>query len=177
MFDYWVGVWGYIREIREDGTILLEMDGWALEENKKMFDSEIAEDECEWVTNHPDMLYQIAKGLVGRDGNIICYEHGETEDNYPYFSPYLDENLFSFEVFTEDEYNGACEPGGSVEYAQDIVRVIEGARRVIDPVPIVVEDENGEIRNITYAWYDNLRGMVRLSIADTVFQDYDESED
>ena len=174
VFDYFCGAWGYIQNLDDNGDVSLEMYGWALEENMKMFDCEITEDEHQWATHRRDMLYQIAEGLVGRDGNIVCYEHNDTEDGYPYFSPYLDENLFSIEVFNKGEYEAASEPGGSVEYAQDIVRVIEDASKVINPVPIVVEDEEGEIRNITYAWYDNLRGMVRLSIADTKFEDYKE---
>ena len=172
MFDYNAGYWGYITKLDDNGDTSLEMYGWAIEENFKMFDCDIPENEYQWATHRRDMLYQVAEGLVGRDGNIVCYEHNDTEDDYPYFSPYLDENLFSIEVFNEGEYEAASEPGGSVEYAQDIVRVIEDASKVINPVPIVVEDEEGEIRNITYAWYDNLRGMVRLSIADTKFEDY-----
>jgi hypothetical protein len=27
----------------------------------------------------------------------------DTEDDYPFYSPYLDENLFSFEVFTKEQ--------------------------------------------------------------------------
>lgn len=170
VFDYNVGYWGNIINISEHGAITLEMDGWALEENLKMFDSEIPEEEYVWTTDRPDMLYQKAPGLVGRDGNPICYEHNPTEDEYPYFSPYLDENLFSFEAFNEGEYV-AFKTGNSVEYGQDIVKVINDASTVTNPTPVVVEDENGEIRNITYAWYDNLNGMVRLSVAGTVFQD------
>lgn len=39
---------------------------------------------------------------------------------------------------------------------------------------VVVEDEEGEIRNITNMWYDKERGMLRLTIGETRFQDYKE---
>lgn len=45
--------------------------------------------------------YKMVEGKVdNRAGNPICYEHsyeGELVD-YPYFSPFLDENLYEFEV-------------------------------------------------------------------------------
>ena len=37
---------------------------------------------------------------------------------------------------------------------------------------IMVEDELGECRNICHVWYDQQRGMVRLSIGETKFEDY-----
>lgn len=36
---------------------------------------------------------------------------------------------------------------------------------------IVVEDENGEVRNITGAWYDKQREMLRLTVGETIFKD------
>ena len=45
-----------------------------------------------------DDLYKIAEGLKGRDGNIVCYEHLPELTEYPYYSPFLDENLYGFEV-------------------------------------------------------------------------------
>lgn len=45
-----------------------------------------------------DNLYKIAEGVKGRDGNIVCYEHRPELTEYPYFSPFLYENLYSFEV-------------------------------------------------------------------------------
>lgn len=73
--------------------------GWCEYENKKMFDSEIKEDELTWQTNDLDMLYQIAWGIKDkRTENLVCYEHIMMDDEYPYYSPYLEENLFNFEV-------------------------------------------------------------------------------
>lgn len=45
-----------------------------------------------------DNVYQIADGLTDRDGNIICHEH-HYEIDYPYYSPYLAENLYESETF------------------------------------------------------------------------------
>lgn len=103
VYDYNVNYWGVITSLK-DGKATLAMNGDTYQENIRMFDCEIPEEETEWETNDLDALYQIAPGLVARDGNIICYEHYYTRDNYPYFSPYLDENLFSFETFTREEY-------------------------------------------------------------------------
>ena len=63
-----------------------------------MFDEEITDEELIWETEELDELYQIAWGVYGRDDNLVCYEHIEFEDKYPYYSPYLDENLFEIEV-------------------------------------------------------------------------------
>ena len=73
--------------------------GWCEYENKIMFDYEIKEDELIWETDDLDALYQVAWGVKdNRTENIVCYEHQEFEDNYPYYSPYLEENLYNFEV-------------------------------------------------------------------------------
>ena len=95
----------HITGINNDGSVDLSMTDADIRENYIMFDCEISTDEFEVTAFNPDRLYQFVPGLVARDGNDICYEHQETEDNYPYFSPYLYENLFSFETFTPEEYN------------------------------------------------------------------------
>lgn len=107
VFDYGVQTWGHIVGIRKEGEFTvydLEMDEWEERENLTMFDCEIPEDELKWDTACPTDLYQIAPGLVARDGNPVCYEHQETRDEYPYFSPYLDENLFGIEVGKPEEW-------------------------------------------------------------------------
>lgn len=44
-------------------------------------------------------LYQYVPNRVcSRTHSPICYEHHYTEDNYPYFCPMLEENLFEFET-------------------------------------------------------------------------------
>ena len=116
VFDYGVQCWGHIVAIRKEDcnpeeygvdhfTVYdLEMDDWEERENRLMFDCEIPDSELKWDTACPEDLYQIADGLVARDGNLVCYEHNETQDDYPYFSPYLDENLFGIEVDKPEEW-------------------------------------------------------------------------
>lgn len=73
--------------------------GWCEMENRMMFDEEIEETETKWECDNLDTLYQIAWGIKdSRTENIVCYEHLELEDKYPYYSPYLNENLYNFEV-------------------------------------------------------------------------------
>ncbi len=43
-----------------------------------------------------------------------------------------------------------------------------------EEIGVVVEDTEGEIRNITAMWYDRVREMVRLKIGNTKFEDADE---
>lgn len=70
---------------------------WCKYQTKLLMDCEITE--TEWETTDLDALYQIAWGVRDiRTNNIVCYEHQDFEDDYPYYSPYLEENLFSFEV-------------------------------------------------------------------------------
>lgn len=105
----------HITGFNPDGTINLAMTDGDIRENLLMFDCEITPDEYEYITGNPDALYQFVPELVGRDGNRICYEHdtevgwdGEKhekgESYYPYYSPYLNENLFTFETFTPEEW-------------------------------------------------------------------------
>lgn len=49
----------------------------------------------EWEQN-PRNLYQIAEG-ESFNNEVVCYEHHETEDNYPFYCPQLQENCFDFE--------------------------------------------------------------------------------
>lgn len=73
--------------------------GWCEYENRIMFDTYIPKEDLVWETDDLDALYQVAWGVKDtRTENIVCYEHEETEDGYPYYSPYLEENLYNFEV-------------------------------------------------------------------------------
>ena len=106
----------HITAINEDGTISLSMTDYDIAENLKMFDCEITEKDYEYVENNFCGIYQFAKGIVdGREGNPVCYEHdtemGKDSDGYvegelyyPYYSPYLDENLFAFETIEENKF-------------------------------------------------------------------------
>ena len=67
-----------------------------IEENKKMFDLDCEDDAMEWETDD-DAVYQFADGVTDmREENPVCYEH--TSSDYPFYSPYLYENLYAFEV-------------------------------------------------------------------------------
>lgn len=51
-----------------------------------------------WETETPETLYQEAVNKIGPDGNPVFYEHNEMEYGYCYYSPTMDENLFTMEV-------------------------------------------------------------------------------
>lgn len=108
VFDYNKGFFGVIVELT-DKMAVIDMNGtpkktnikrgWCESENRTMFDTELTEEETKWTTEDLDALYQIANGIKdSRTENMVCYEHTEMDDDYPYYSPYLDENLFNFEV-------------------------------------------------------------------------------
>lgn len=67
-----------------------------IEENKKMFDLDCEDDAMEWETDDDATIYQFADGVTDREGNPVCYEL--TSSDYPFYSPYLNENLYTFEV-------------------------------------------------------------------------------
>ena len=110
VFDDDVKYFGVLVKL-ENGKATLNMDalphdteklpmGWCYYENKIMFDSEIKDEELIWETENLDSLYQVAWGIKDyRTDNIVCYEHTEMEDECPYYSPYLEENLFEFETY------------------------------------------------------------------------------
>lgn len=108
VYDNGVQYFGVIVELGDDYA-KLDMNGksnvenlpcgWCEMENKLMFDEELNEENLVWETNNLDELYQVAWGIKdNRTDNIVCYEHMMFEDAYPYYSPYLNENLFNFEV-------------------------------------------------------------------------------
>lgn len=74
-------------------------DGWCEDENRLMMDMDIQKEDLAWETDDLDALYQVAWDVQdSRTGNVVCYEHQEFDDEYPYYSPYLEENLFQFET-------------------------------------------------------------------------------
>lgn len=108
VFDTNVSFYGVIVELTENSAVL-DMNGkikgvnlpngWCEMENKMMFDEEIEEKDLRWECDDLNVLYQVAWGIKdNRTENIVCYEHIDMEDEYPYYSPYLNENLFNFEV-------------------------------------------------------------------------------
>ena len=97
---------GKVVEVKIDmnGDSKEVVKGWCEYENKimiEMIDCEITENDLVWTTDDIDALYQVAWGVKdSRTENIVCYEHQEFGEDFefPYYSPYLEENLFNFEV-------------------------------------------------------------------------------
>ena len=122
-----------------------------------------------------DDVYQIAEGLrTVNTGDLVCYEHNKTQDDYPYYCPFLEENFFSFEV-EGVPYDADFTEGSAYELVQklqDAVLAIDGAEKMT--VPVFVEDENGRLENITHIWYDHTRQMIRLTVGGVEFQDSEE---
>lgn len=76
-------------------TVLLSQDS-TLDENIREFDTDAGEDPMEWRANKEN-VYQFVPGLVDhRLGLPVCAEHNQID--YPFFSPYLYENLYHFET-------------------------------------------------------------------------------
>ena len=127
-----------------------------------------------WLTNTAS-VYQIAPGLrTVNSGDIVCYEHNDTRDGYPYYCPALEENFFSFEV-DKAPYDADFTEGSAYELVQklqDAVLAIDGAEKMT--VPVFVEDENGRLENITHIWYDQTRHMIRLTVGGVEFNDSEE---
>ena len=68
--------------------------------NKLWFDVDCEQDPDEWETQ-ASQLYQFVDGIVDeREGMPVCYEHMSID--YPYYSPYLHENLYEFETKREN---------------------------------------------------------------------------
>ena len=106
VFDVNKNYFGVITELT-DKKVVIDMngsskdvrDGWCEDENRKMFDCEITDNELVWETDDLDSLYQVAWHVKdNRVGEIVCYEHNNISGDYPYYSPYLEENLYNFEV-------------------------------------------------------------------------------
>lgn len=72
--------------------------------NKKYMDLDTEKDSETWTAKERD-VYQFVPGKVDRENNPICFEHNKTRDDYPYYSPALDENQFSFELEDENANN------------------------------------------------------------------------
>jgi hypothetical protein len=123
-----------------------------------------------WEANYRN-VYQIAPNLrTACSGDVVCYEHNETEDGYPYYCPELQENFFSIElVQTFDE---ELKEGSGYELVQNLQGAILSSGQV--SVPVFVEDENGRLENITHIWYDPTRQMIRLTVGGVEFTDSEE---
>lgn len=177
----------HITAINEDGTISLSMTGDDIAENLKMFDCEL--EESDYETDSDELaVYQFAKGIVDRrGGNPVCFEHDteigkgsedyvEGELYYPYFSPYLEENLFTFETMPEEQNKPVAEFDLPTNELDDVITTLTGfeVAHIDKHTPVVVEDENGRIEHIGHMWFDPLRGMIRMSVKGVEFKDAEE---
>lgn len=73
----------------------------------------------------------------------------------------------------EEELKKGVEAGSkdpSITRLHDMIEIVCLLYKENNP-GIVVEDENGEVRNITFAWYDKQREMLRMTIGGTRFED------
>jgi hypothetical protein len=125
-----------------------------------------------WLTDTAS-VYQIAEGLrTVNTGDLVCYEHNETEDNYPYYCPFLEENFFSFEVEGTPCDNDFTEGSAYelVQKLQDAILSVPADKSALT-CPVFVEDENGRLENITHIWYDKTRHMIRLTVGGVEFTD------
>ena len=171
----------------ERGIVHLAMTDDDIAENLKMFDCEL--EEKDYTTDSDELaVYQFAKGIVDRrSGNPVCFEHDteigrgsedyvEDELYYPYFSPYLDENLFTFETMPEEQGNPVVEFDLPTNELDDVITTLTGfeVAGLDRHTPVVVEDENGRIEHITHMWFDPLRGMIRMSVKGVEFKDAEE---
>ena len=121
-----------------------------------------------------ESVYQIAEGLrTACSGDIVCYEHNETRDDYPYYCPALEENFFSIEVVAAP-YDADLEEGSAYELVQRLQDAVLAVQEGKTTVPVFVEDENGRLEEISHIWYDPVRQMIRLSVWDVEFVDYEE---
>lgn len=127
-------------------------------------------------------VYQIARGYrTACSGDIVCYEHNETEDGYAYYCPELGENFFESELVRVDEkedrtssYDADLTEGSACELAQKLQNAVLSVDGPKATVPVYVEDENGRLENIVHIWYDSTRQMIRLSVGGVEFQDSEE---
>lgn len=109
VFDLNKNYFGVITNL-ENGIATIDMNGktldglnipcgWCEYENKMMMDCEITEDDLVWTTDDLDALYQMAWGYRDtRNFDLVCYEHQDFDDEYPFYSPYKEENLYNCEV-------------------------------------------------------------------------------
>lgn len=91
---------GFVMDIRLDDKdrLIYKLradDTW----NKTYMDLDTEEDKAIWECEFESTIYEFCKDRVdSRYGYPVCYEHLETEAEYPYYCPVLDENLFEFET-------------------------------------------------------------------------------
>ena len=125
-----------------------------------------------WESLYAD-VYQIAPGLrTACSGDVVCYEHNETRDEYTYYCPELQENMFGIELI--NAFDADTKNGTASELAKALQDCVFACPEVDNSVPVFVEDENGRLENITHIWYDQTRHMIRLTVGGVEFNDSEE---
>ena len=113
-------------------------------------------------------VYQIAPGLrTACSGDIVCYEHNETQDDYPYYCPARQENFFSVELI--ETYEADTPEGTAYELVQKLQDAVLASKN--PGISVCVEDEEGRLEYIEHIWYDEQMQMIRMSLRDVVFED------
>lgn len=157
VWDDYISEWATVTMLKGDNELVLKGDGGEL-----------------WDAGYTE-VYQIAPGLrTACSGDIVCYEHRETDRDYPYYCPARLENFFASEL-VGTSYDNDFKEGSAYELVQklqDAVLSIDGAEKMT--VPVFVEDENGRLENITHIWYDPTRQMIRLTVGGVEFNDSEE---
>ena len=124
-----------------------------------------------WEALYED-VYQIVPGRRACSGDIVCYEHKETEDGYPYYCPELQENMFGFELV--NDFDADIKDGTACELAKVLQDCVFACPEADNSVPVFVEDENGRLENVTHIWYDQTRHIIRLTVGCVEFNDAEE---
>lgn len=120
-----------------------------------------------WLTDTAS-VYQIAEGLrTACSGDIVCYEHNETQDDYPYYCPARQENFFNFELV--ETYEADTPEGTAYELVQKLQDAVLASKN--PGISVCVEDEDGRLEYIEHIWYDEQMQMIRMSLRDVVFED------
>lgn len=94
VYDSSMNIIGEIKKLK-DGKVWLDQSGFK-EYNEKCFKECYGHDFNNWVTTE-NTVYQIVNNRVDcRTLGLICYEHND--EDYPYYSPSLGENLYDIET-------------------------------------------------------------------------------
>lgn len=62
--------------------------------------------------------------------------------------------------------------GTALELLQVCAEAVQESKQV--DLPVMIEDEEGQVEHICNAWYDATRGILRLSLRSVRFTDYEE---
>jgi hypothetical protein len=95
VFDYEKRLWGRLLEINGKTAKVGQRD--LLKRNIVEIDTDAEKDSEEWTTGVSN-LYQQVEDKTDEYGWNICWEH--LTDEYSYYSPSKDENLYECEVFS-----------------------------------------------------------------------------